>query len=65
MSDNSLSMSIGGTVYEGTYDIDNLLDWIENVDTFKDWAILCYNNEDVSFIMRELARFDIPSVNFN
>ena len=65
MSDNSLSMSIGGTVYEGTYDIDNLLDWIENVDTFKDWAILCYNNEDVSFIMKELARFDIPSVNFN
>lgn len=65
MADNSLSMSIGGTVYEGVYDIDTLVNWIDNVDTFRDWAILCYNNEEVSFIMRELEKFDIPVINFN
>lgn len=65
MADNSLAMSIGGTVYEGVYDIDRLLDWIENVDTFKDWAVLCYNNEEVAFITKELEKFNIPVINFN
>ena len=65
MTDNSISMSIGGTVYEGTYSIDTLLDWIDNVDSYKDWAILCYNNDDVDFIRKELEKNDVPTINFN
>ena len=65
MTDNSQPMSYGGTVYEGYFNIDRLLEWIESEGPFRDWAILCYNNEDVAYIMRELKKYDIPTINFN
>ncbi len=65
MVDNSRAMSFGGTVYEGHLDMDTLLYWITTVDTYKDWAILCYSNEDIQFMMRELKKHDIPVINFN
>lgn len=65
MVDNSRAMSLGGTVYEGRLDMDTLLYWITTVDTYKDWAILCYSNEDIQWMMSELKKRSIPVINFN
>lgn len=65
MVDNSRAMSFGGTVYEGHLDMDTLLYWITTVDTYKDWAILCYSNEDIQWMMNELKKCDVPVINFN
>lgn len=65
ITDSSIPMAIGGTVYEGTLDIDVLVDWIENEGEFKDWAILCYTNNEVADIRQQLEENFIPTINFN
>ena len=65
LEDNSIPMSVGGTVYEGRLDIDKLVEWIEAEGQFKDWAILCYTNKEVGMIMRLLNENFIPVINFN
>lgn len=65
MRDDSRAMSIGGTIYEGKYDLDLLTEWIDDSDSYKDWAVLCYTNAEVTFIMNELKKCFIPVVNFN
>ena len=65
LKDNSRAMNIGGTVYEGRYNLDTLVNWIEENGDYKDWAVLCYTNAEVNFIMRELKDSFIPVVNFN
>ena len=65
MIDNSQPMSYGGTVYEGKFNINTLVEWITSVDTFKDWAILCYNNEDIAWLMQTLEKYEIPTINFD
>lgn len=65
MVDNSRAMSLGGTVYEGRLDMDTLIYWITTVDTYKDWAILCYSNEDIQWMMEQLKQHNVPVINFN
>ena len=65
LQDNSIAMSSGGTVYEGRYDIGTLADWIDSTDNYRDWAILCYTNAEVAFIMKQLSDNGIPTINFN
>ena len=65
MRDNSRPMSIGGTIYEGKYDTDMLVEWIDENGSYKDWAVLCYTKAEVSFIMSELQKSFVPVVNFN
>ena len=65
LRDNSIPMSIGGTVYEGKYDTERLVNWINENDEYKDWAILCYSNDDVAFIKDKLEKNSIPTLNFN
>lgn len=64
MDDSSIPQFQGGQVYEFTYDLDNLAYWLTHIDKFCDWAILCSTNEDIAFILRELALRDIPAVTF-
>ena len=58
-------MKSGGDVYVGKFNIDTLVDKIAEVGNYKDWAILCYTNSEVAFIMKELSQNFIPVVNFN
>ena len=65
MKDNSRAMTIGGDIYEGQYNLDLLADWIDETGSYRDWAILCYTNAEVAFIMNELSSAFIPVINFN
>ena len=65
LTDNSIPMSIGGTVFEGKFDIERLLEWIDKTGNYKDWAILCYSNADVDKILKILNQNFVPNVNFN
>lgn len=65
MRDDSRAMNIGGEIYEGKYDLDRLVNWIDTTDDYRDWAVLCFTNEEVQFIMSELKDSFIPVVNFN
>ena len=65
LHDNSIPMSIGGKIYESKFNIEQIVSWINNIDTYKDWAILCYNNNDIDYIRDKLGDYDIPTLNFN
>lgn len=62
--DTSIPMRNGGTVYEGTYNIDNLCNWIESNGAYSDWAILTRTNTEVTNIMNDLKKAEIPCVTF-
>lgn len=64
MSDSSVPMRSGGTVYEGTCDIDNIAQWIEKHGTYKDWAILCSTNSELDQVRKSLAKRNIPTTTF-
>lgn len=65
LRDNSIPMTVGGTIYEGKYDLDKLCEWIDSSDNYRDWAILCYTNAEVEYIMKQLKSEFIPTINFN
>lgn len=65
LKDNSIAMSIGGTVYEGKFDIDWLVDKISNNGAYKDWAVLCYTKREVEYIIDNLNENFIPTINFD
>ena len=65
LKDNSIAQTIGGTIYEGKYDLTVLSEWIDSSDNYRDWAILCYTNAEVEYIMRQLKSEFIPTINFN
>lgn len=64
MTDTSIAMRSGGIVYEGTCDIENIIQWINNNGTFKDWAILCSTNREIEWLMDELDERKIPTITF-
>ncbi len=63
--DNSIPMATGGDVYEGKFNLNTLIEKIDEIGNYKDWAILCYTNSEVEYIMRQLSENFIPVVNFN
>lgn len=64
--DNSIPMSIGGKIYECKFNgFSQIINWIKAADDYRDWAILCYTNNDVDYIMEHLEDNDIPTLNFN
>ena len=65
LKDNSRAMSIGGSIYEGKYDLNLLADWIDESENYRDWAVLCYTNAEVEYIMKQLKEAFIPTINFN
>lgn len=64
MDDSSISMRAGGTVYEGTPDLENMIQWIQKHGTYKDWAILCSTNDEIDTLRAELKKRDIPTITF-
>ena len=64
MYDSSVAMRPGGTIYEGTCDIQNIVQWIKKHGTFKDWAILCSTNSEIEWLMDKLKDFEIPTITF-
>ena len=65
LRDNSVAMSIGGTVYEGKFDLEWLIEKIYANGPYKDWAILCYTQREVDQIIAKLKENFIPTINFN
>ena len=65
LRDNSIAMSVGGTIFEGKFDSNKLIEWLTTYGEYRDWAILCYTNRDIEYIMDLLDNNDIPNVNFN
>ena len=65
LKDNSIPMNIGGKIYETKFSIEQLVNWINSMDTYKDWAVLCYSNNDIDYIMDKLDDYGIPTLNFN
>lgn len=65
LKDNSIPMSIGGKVFEERFDLDRLVERIDANGPYKDWAILCYTNKEVEYIMENLEENFIPTINFN
>lgn len=65
LQDNSIAMSIGGTVYEGKFNMDWLIEKIDGNGTYKDWAILCYTKREVDYIIDNLNENFIPTINFD
>lgn len=64
LPDDSICKNPGGVIYEGSYDLDQLCDWIERTDNYADWAILTYTNIESNFIREELKKELIPTVSF-
>lgn len=64
MTDSSVAMRAGGIVHETDYNLNTILYWINNHDTYADWAILCSTNDDIKFIMNELSYAGVPNVTF-
>ena len=64
VEDNSIPKRDGGIVYEGSLDIQNLVGWIKDNGVYRDWAILCSTNKDISYIQAQLNKYDIPSITF-
>jgi len=63
--DNSIAKrDCGGSVYEGVYNLDVLVDWIESIDAYNDWVILCRTNSEISEIQRDLEKCGIPTMTF-
>ncbi len=65
ITDDSKAMNYGGVLYEGIFNLDTLIEYIESTDSYKDWAILCYTNADVQYIRSELEENFIPTTTFN
>lgn len=65
LNDNSIPMAKGGTVFEGKFDINKFLEWVDNTENYKDWAILCYSNKDVDKILNILTENFVPNIFFN
>lgn len=65
LHDNSIPMSIGGKIYESKFNIEQVVNWINGTDSYKDWAVLCYSNNDIDYIRDKLDDYDIPTLNFN
>ena len=65
LRDNSIPMSIGGKIYESKFNIEWIVNQIKETGTYKDWAILCYSNNDIDYIRDKLYDYDIPTLNFN
>ena len=58
-------MRAGGTVYEGTPDVENLVQWIKNNGDFGDWAILCSTNREIEWLMDKLEDdYEVPTITF-
>ena len=64
MEDSSVPMRAGGTVYEGTCDLENIVQWIQKHGTYKDWAILCSTNNEIAWLCSKLKERDIPTITF-
>lgn len=65
MEDSSIPMRAGGTVYEGTPDVENLVQWIKNNGNFGDWAILCSTNREIEWLMDKLEDdYEVPTITF-
>ena len=65
LRDNSIPMSFGGKIYESKFNIEQVVNWIKSTDTYRDWAVLCYSNNDIDYIRDRLDDYDIPTLNFN
>lgn len=65
LHDNSIPISIGGKIYESKFNITQVVEWINSSDSYKDWAVLCYSNNDIDYIRDKLDDYDIPTLNFN
>lgn len=64
MSDSSVPMRTGGMVYEGTCDLENIIQWIQKYGTYRDWAILCSTNNEIDWLRAKLKERDIPTITF-
>lgn len=64
MSDSSIPMRTGGMVYEGTCDLENIIQWIKKYGTYRDWAILCSTNNEIDWLRAKLKERDIPTITF-
>lgn len=64
MNDSSIPMRMGGTIYEGTCDLENIIQWIQKHGSYKDWAILCSTNSEIDWLRAKLKERDIPTTTF-
>ena len=63
--DTSVPMRyIEGTVMEIQWDIDKIVDLINRIGDYRDWAILCRTNQQILDISLELNKRKIPSITF-
>ena len=63
--DDSIPMNRGGCVYEGPFNIDTLVDWIQNTGEWGEWAVLCYKNTEKDYLRKLLENYDIETMTFN
>jgi ATP-dependent exoDNAse (exonuclease V) beta subunit len=64
MTDDSIAMRHGGTVWEGEATLDNLKGWIQRKGEYRDWAVLCTTNATIDYLRNELEKSEIPTVTF-
>ena len=65
MKDNSVPMrSVAGVVEKSKYNRNELIEWINTKDTYKDWAILCRQNKDKIQVIEDLKEAGIPVITF-
>lgn len=64
MTDDSVAMRHGGTVWEGDATFDNLKGWIQRKGEFRDWAVLCTTNATIAELQHKLEKVGIPTITF-
>lgn len=64
MLDDSIPIRLGGIVYKGEPDLQNLKGWINKKGQFRDWAILCSTNDQIDYLCKKFKDFNIPNVTF-
>ncbi len=64
MTDDSIAMRHGGTVWEGEATFDNLKGWIQRKGDFRDWAVLCTTNGTIADLQSKFEKVGIPTVTF-
>ena len=47
------------------FNIDTLVDWIQNTGKWGEWAILCYTNKEKDYLQDLLEDYDIETMTFN
>ena len=65
LKDTSIPMNRGGSVFEGVFNLNTLVDWISENGEWGDWAVLCYKNTEKDDLRNMLEARGIETMTFN